>query len=140
MASGYDRARIRRGLVTKQLIFGVTRSEFFGAADGVMKPYDPMDRIASRLSRRSSGWATCGSRSNNPSLLTSDPPRVQSAMAIQPKLENGFLTEVSKGSKVSHFHPIRTHCTTNPIGELNFHCNLFTLLSLLPSVRVHSGF
>ena len=45
------------GLVTKQLVFGVTRLEFAGTADDVMKPYDRTPRIASRLTRRSIGRA-----------------------------------------------------------------------------------
>jgi hypothetical protein len=51
-----------RAVVTKQLIFGVTRSEFAGIADGVMKPYAPLIRIASRLLRRSNGWPSGGRR------------------------------------------------------------------------------
>jgi hypothetical protein len=30
--------------------------------------------------------------------------------------------------------------TIHPIGELNFHRNILTLLALLPSVQVHFGF
>jgi len=52
------------GLVTKQLAFGVTRSEFAGTAGRVMKPFDPPPRIAGRRSRRSNRWALERSRSN----------------------------------------------------------------------------
>jgi hypothetical protein len=58
------------GLVTKQLVFGVTRSEFGGTAGRVMKPYDPPPRIASRRSRRSNRWALERSRSNKLLLPT----------------------------------------------------------------------
>jgi hypothetical protein len=58
------------GLVTKQLVFGVTRSEFVGTAVRVMKPFDPPPRIASRRSRRSNRWALERSRSNKPLLPT----------------------------------------------------------------------
>ncbi len=45
------------GLVTKQKAFPVTRSNFAARRGGVMKPYDRSHWIASRLARRSSGWA-----------------------------------------------------------------------------------
>ena len=58
------------GLVTSKLVFGVTRSDFDGTADHVMKPYDPPPRTASRLSRRSNRRALDGSRSNKLLLPT----------------------------------------------------------------------
>ncbi len=58
------------GLVTSKLVFGVTRSDFDGTADHVMKPYDPPPRIASRRSRRPIRWAMERSRSNKPLLPT----------------------------------------------------------------------
>jgi hypothetical protein len=45
------------GLVAKQLVFGVTRSDFAGRCDGVIKTYDRTPRIASRLTGRPIGRA-----------------------------------------------------------------------------------
>ena len=57
-------------LVTKQFVFGVTRLELGGTAEGVMKPYDRTPRIASRLTRRSMGRAVDDARPNKSLLPT----------------------------------------------------------------------
>ena len=62
------------GLVTKQLVFSMTRSEFGGTAEGVMKPYDRTPRIASRLTRRSNGRALHEARPNKSLLPTGHGP------------------------------------------------------------------
>ena len=58
------------GLVTKQLVFGVTRLECGGIADGVMKPYDRTPKIASRLTCHSIGRALDEARPNKSLLPT----------------------------------------------------------------------
>jgi len=58
------------GLVTNQLVFGVTRLECGGIADGVMKPYDRTPKIASRLTCHSIGRALDEARPNKSLLPT----------------------------------------------------------------------
>jgi len=66
--------------LAKQLVFGVTRSDFAVRCGGVMKPFDRIHFIASRLRCSSNGRALDESRPNKPCHAT----RNRFAIAPQP--------------------------------------------------------
>jgi hypothetical protein len=67
--------------LAKQLVFGVTRSDFAVRCGGIMTPYDRNHLVASRLTRRSNGRALEESRPNKPCHATRNRP----AIAHQPQ-------------------------------------------------------
>ena len=62
--------------LAKQLVFGVTRSDFAVRCCGVMEPYDRIHLVASRLTRSSSGRALDEARPNKPCHATRNRPAI----------------------------------------------------------------